>query len=218
MTSPLLRVNSLSIPQPCRCVQIYKSAASGAPTKLLSRVAAETSPQDLEQMTQAQPVLTLRLIDIAPGANINHYLRSWAGEYTLHWTYADAAVLTFSSAAMLKSCSNCLAAGIRNVFRVDRSKPAETSSGTDTTFHRLQTLQPVSRSSAAAQRKSASSTGEWQVVKPKAKSGQPEEAEASEAADRYVPLPCHRLNWMLASWHVQPLASPVCQAHGRCTN
>lgn len=71
----------------------------------------------------AANALTLRLVDITPGANLAYHLREWQGDYRMT-NDGDASsgtvLLTFDDPKILRSCSDQLAGGIRGVFRVER--------------------------------------------------------------------------------------------------
>jgi hypothetical protein len=65
-------------------VQLLKGASSGAPTRLLSVMAVAIPPEELARAVAgggggAGGGWTLRLVDVAPGANVQHYLRAWEG-------------------------------------------------------------------------------------------------------------------------------------------
>lgn len=68
-------------------MQLLRSPSSGVPTRLLSAVAAATGPEELARLAAAQGPggaggggWVIRLVDVAPGANVEHYLRAWEGE------------------------------------------------------------------------------------------------------------------------------------------
>jgi hypothetical protein len=72
----------------------------------------------------AAKALTLRLVDVTPGANIPHHLREWAGAYTLTPDGPDSFTVTFTDPKTLRAVSDMLAGGIRGVFRVERGSAA----------------------------------------------------------------------------------------------
>ncbi len=65
---------------------MLRSSSSGVPTRLLSSVAAAAGPEELARLAAAQGPgggggggWVIRLVDVAPGANVEHYLRAWEG-------------------------------------------------------------------------------------------------------------------------------------------
>ncbi|KAG2431332.1 hypothetical protein HYH02_013322 [Chlamydomonas schloesseri] len=119
-----------------RAVQVLRSPCSGAPTRMLSGVAAATPPEEVSRMLAALPGnngtggWVLRLVDVEPGANMAHYLRRWEGEYVLSpgpssgltgpFTY----LVTFSREAAFRDCCSTLGGGVRGVFRTQLDRPA----------------------------------------------------------------------------------------------
>lgn len=114
--------------EPNRAVQLYKGNASGVPTHLASFAALLVSQEALDRTkAAATPQNVLRLVDVTPGANLQHYLREWSGEFKLNWEGSTTAVLTFDNPKSWKACSDVLGGGMRGVFRVDRSRNSATA-------------------------------------------------------------------------------------------
>lgn len=117
-------------------VFLFFNHLAGAPTQLLSQAAILMSQSAIDNMLKAsaQNALTLRLVDITPGANLTYHLREWAGEYktTNDDSQSGSVTLTFDNPKVFKSCSDQLAGGIRGVFRVERgSSKTAAAAGAD---------------------------------------------------------------------------------------
>jgi hypothetical protein len=99
---------------------------TGKPQQLLSRAAVLVSQGAIDSMLAAASAraLTLRLVDVTPGANITHHLREWAGEFTTTPDGPHGLLVTFKTPQAHKAASDALAGGIRGLFRVDRSSTA----------------------------------------------------------------------------------------------
>lgn len=104
---------------------------TGAPTQLLSQAGVLISQSAIDNMFKAAAAntLTLRLVDITPGANIAYHLREWAGEYKISNEGCPSGVMlvTFDDTKVFKACSDQLAGGIRGVFRVERGSGKPTA-------------------------------------------------------------------------------------------
>eukprot|EP00798_Chlamydomonas_sp_ICE-L_P015510 gene15510-21600_t len=109
-----------------RCVQMYKTAGSGVPSQRLSAIAAATTQEMLTQMEAALDAdqKVLHLIDIAPSANLNQFLREWKGDYTLD-QQGTTATVSFTKQSVFKSVSDILGGGVRGVFRIERKDAAK---------------------------------------------------------------------------------------------
>ena len=64
---------------------MYKTSGSGVPSQRLSALAAATTREQLVELARTQACTTvLRLVDVAPGANLHQYLREWKGACRTH--------------------------------------------------------------------------------------------------------------------------------------
>ncbi|EFJ49950.1 hypothetical protein VOLCADRAFT_120687 [Volvox carteri f. nagariensis] len=109
-----------------RAVQLLKGAASGAPTRLLSVVAAATPAEELARLASgsggaAGGGWVIKLVDVAPGTNVQHYLRAWEGDYTATPVQGSSSSLqlTFHRESSFRDCRSRLGGGIRGVFRTE---------------------------------------------------------------------------------------------------
>lgn len=124
-----------------RAVQVLRAPSSGAPTRMLSAVAAAMPPDEVARMLAALPGNTgtgagwvLRLVDVEPGANMGYYLRRWEGEYVLTpgpgsgSSAPSTYLVTFAREAAFHDCCSTLGGGVRGVFRTQVERLAASGS------------------------------------------------------------------------------------------
>jgi hypothetical protein len=99
-----------------------RHAVAASRRRRLSEVAASTTPEQLAALGRGADGFPVRLVDVAPGVDVGHFLRAWEGECAVEAPRGGGeALVRFSSEAARAAALDHLGGGIRGLFRVDRS-------------------------------------------------------------------------------------------------
>ena len=83
---------------PSRAVELFKTPTAGAPSRLLSRVAATVGAEQVAALLREAEGHPLRCVDIAMSCDLHYYLRQWDGGFALEWESGEVAVARFRRA------------------------------------------------------------------------------------------------------------------------